>query len=69
VRLHIASATAATLGSCLRNERKFTVKGPNRAAEPGATGAVLDRSLDGLRSLVDRALADVRRTRSRLQAG
>jgi len=28
----------------------------------GATGAVLDRSLDGLRDLVDRALADVRLT-------
>jgi len=29
-------------------------------ATAGATGAVLDRSLDGLRDLVDRALADVR---------
>src|ERR1041385_8451750 len=37
------------------------IKG-GHGAVAGATGAVLDRSLDGLRSLVDRALADVRLT-------
>jgi signal transduction histidine kinase len=35
------------------------IKG-GHGAVAGATGAVLDRSLEGLRSLVDRALADVR---------
>jgi signal transduction histidine kinase len=37
------------------------IKG-GHGAVGGATGAVLDRSLEGLRSLVDRALADVRLT-------
>lgn len=37
------------------------IKG-GQGAVVGATGAVLSRSLDGLRSLVDRALADVRLT-------
>jgi signal transduction histidine kinase len=37
------------------------IKG-GHGAVAGATGAVLDRSLDGLRSLIDRALADVRLT-------
>jgi signal transduction histidine kinase len=37
------------------------IKG-GHGAVAGATGAVLDRSLEGLRSLVDRALADVRLT-------
>jgi len=37
------------------------IKG-GHGAVVGATGAVLDRSLEGLRSLVDRALADVRLT-------
>jgi len=37
------------------------IKG-GHGAVAGATGAVLDRSLDGLRSLVDGALADVRLT-------
>ncbi len=35
------------------------IKG-GQVAVTGATGAVLDRSLDGLRDLIDRALADVR---------
>jgi signal transduction histidine kinase len=37
------------------------IKG-GHGAVAGATGAVLDRSLDGLRNLVDRALAEVRLT-------
>jgi signal transduction histidine kinase len=37
------------------------IKG-GHGAVAGATGAVLDRSLEGLRSVVDRALADVRLT-------